>query len=144
MRYGPRTLRFVLAIAGLAASVAPSSTGAAQPASPTPRPVSLVVSSADGTGPFGTAILTPADNGVQVTVKFAIRQSIDANAAILRGTCVAPGAGSVAYRLNPVVHGLSQTLLRGVSLRTLTSGRYAIVLRYTPTLCGDLGTATRG
>jgi hypothetical protein len=129
----------VLAAAGLALLIAPTPPAAAAP----PRPVSLVVKSADGTGPFGTAILAPAHDGVEVTIKFAIRQAIDANAAILKGTCNAPGAGSVAYRLKPVIHGYSETLLRGVSLKTLTLGQYALVLRYTPTLCGDLSAAQR-
>jgi hypothetical protein len=130
----------VLAAAGLALLLAPAPPDAA---GPTPRPVSLVVKSADETGPFGTVILAPAHDGVQVTIKFAIRQAIDANAAILKGTCNAPGAGPLAYRLKPVIHGYSETLVRGVSLKTLTSGQYALVLHYTPTLCGDLRAAQR-
>ncbi len=101
--------------------------------------VAVVLTTAGGSGPIGTAILEQRPSGVLVTVKFAIRQPVRGKAAIYKGDCTSPGAGRPAYTLRPVEHGLSQTTLHGVSIRTLTSGGYALVMQYRPTsLCGDL------
>jgi hypothetical protein len=132
-----KPVRFALAVALAPVAtpiVAPAATGA-------PPALAVVLTTASGSGPIGTAILARKPSGVLVTVKFAIRQPVSGTAAIYKGDCTAPGAGPVAYKLNPVVQGNSETLLRGVSLKTLTSGRYAVVLHYQPTsLCGDLRT----
>jgi hypothetical protein len=124
----------------LLAALGPLATLSATAAAAKPVPtVAVVLTTAGGSGPIGTAILEQRPSGVLVTVKFAIRQPVSGKAAIYKGDCIAPGAGRPAYPLRPVEHGLSQTLLRGVSVRTLTSGRYAVVLHYQPTsLCGDL------
>jgi hypothetical protein len=107
-----------------------------------PHAVAVGLSTASESGPIGTAILAQKPSGALVTLKFAIRQPVSGTAAIYKGDCTSPGAGPVAYKLNPVVHGNSETMLRGVSLRRLTSGRYAVVLHFQPTsLCGDLRAA---
>jgi hypothetical protein len=103
-----------------------------------PNSVSVAVTTANGSGPIGAAILSQKASAVLVTVKFAPRMPIDAQAAIYKGGCTSPGAGAVAYKLHPVKQGLSETMLHGVSVRTLTSRGYSVVLDYTPRLCGDL------
>jgi hypothetical protein len=46
-----------------------------------------------------------------------------------------------SYKLNPVTHGQSQTVLKGVSVSDLTSGNYKIVVGGSPPLCGELAQA---
>jgi hypothetical protein len=45
------------------------------------------------------------------------------------------------YKLNPLTHGQSQTVLKGVSVSDLTSGNYKIVVGGSPPLCGELAQA---
>ncbi|HYZ16105.1 MAG TPA: hypothetical protein VE591_06870 [Candidatus Acidoferrum sp.] len=134
----PTLVRFALAGAVIAVAT-PAFVPAATSA---PKAVAVVLTTGSGSGPIGTAIFTQKPSGVVVTVKFAIRQPVNGTAAIYKGDCTSPGAGPLAYKLNRVVEGNSQTTLPRVSLRTLTSGRYVVVLHYLPTsLCGDLRAA---
>lgn len=116
-------------------AAAPPPTASAKPGTA----VAVVLKTAGGSGAIGTAILEQTRSGVLVTVKFAIRQPVSGKAAIYKGDCNSPGAGSRAYALHPVEHGLSQTTLPGASIRTLTSDDYVVVMQYQPqSLCGDL------
>lgn len=135
-------MRTVLRCALAAAVTTVAAPGVAAAATSAPKTVAVVLTTASGSGPIGTAILAQKPSGVVVTLKFAIRQPVSGTAAIYKGDCTSPGAGPVAYKLNPVIHGNSETMLRAVSLKTLTSGRYAVVLHFQPTsLCGDLRAA---
>ncbi|MGZ3496850.1 MAG: hypothetical protein ACXVAK_04745 [Vulcanimicrobiaceae bacterium] len=124
-------LAFWSALAAASVSIASGATHA-------PSSVSVAVTTPDGSGPIGAAILSQKASGVLVTVKFAPRMPINARAAIYKGNCTSPGSGAVAYTLKPVTGGLSETMLHGVSVATLTSRGYSVVLNYTPRLCGDL------
>jgi hypothetical protein len=135
-------MRKVVRFAVVAASVAAATLAGTQAATRAPSRVAVVLTTASGSGPIGTAILDQKPSGVLVTVKFAIRQPVNGTAEIDKGDCTSPGAGRVAYKLNPVVHGLSQTMLPGVSVSMLTSRDYSVVLHYEPTsLCGNLRAA---
>jgi hypothetical protein len=115
---------------------------AALQATAAPSAVSVVLATPDGSGAIGTAILAQKGADVRVTVKFAPRMALNAPVAIYRGNCISPGVGTPAYKLKPLAQGLSETTLHRVSLGTLTSHPYTVVVSRTPSLCGDLPKAT--
>lgn len=50
-------------------------------------------------------------------------------------------AAQSSYKLNPLTHGQSQTVLKGVAVSDLTSGNCKIVVGGSPPLCGELAQA---
>ena len=142
-----------------------------QPASPGAHAVQepavmVTLATTQKKGPTGQAILSQQGNDVMVTLKMEpTNQSSDA--AIVRGTCPEEPAatqpagmsnqannnstsgsstsGSTAAQntmsLSAVTNGLSQTTVPGMTVRQLTTGGYAIIVRQKPWLCGDLSKA---
>lgn len=67
--------------------------------------------------------------------------SAQSNTSTQSNTSSTSSTAQSSYKLNPVTHGQSQTVLKGVSVSDLTSGNYTIVVGGTPRLCGDLAQA---
>ena len=115
------------------------------------RDLVVPMQSQNNSGEDGATTFT--QHGARLTVKISVTPSADQGpqaAHLHPGQCgelggalsVLPGGGQ-AVALRPVVQGISETELSGVTIDQLTGGRYSINLHYSkdPTLyvsCGEL------
>lgn len=100
--------------------------------------VTLIPANKKGQG--GSAVLSQSGSDLTVTLEVPQGYTSGARAAIVAGTCSAQSGtmkGS-GYRLQAPTGGSSKTTLKNLTVEKLTSSAYAIVVRGTPMLCGDV------
>ena len=118
-----------------AASPAPAASGAMQAGGM----VTLVPAGKKGQG--GSAVLAQSGNDLTIALDVPQGYTPGAQAVIVAGTCSAQSGtmkGTAAYRLQAPANGSSKTTLKNLTVEKLTSSPYAIVVRGTPQLCGDV------
>ena len=123
------TLRF----AAFSLSLAVMSGAAVSAASDT---VSVKMTALNASGETGTAVLTQEDEGVQVVVELKDAPKGAQPTHIHAGTCANINKAP-EYALRDTVDGKSTSLVKGVKLSDLTSGKYAINVHKS---ADDLGT----
>jgi len=140
-----------------AIGVAQQTTKANTPASPaaaTEPAVTVTLATPQKQGPTGQAILSQHGNDVLVTLKMPPSNQV-ADASIVHGACsqqtstnnTQPSTSKAStstknsMALTAVTNGVSQTTVTGTTIQQLTTGGYSIIVRQTPSLCGDLNAA---
>ena len=98
--------------------------------------VTIPMKALNGSGESGTATLTQQDEGVQVVVELKNASKADQPTHIHAGTCDNINKAP-EYALRNTVDGKSTSLVKGVKLADLTSGKYAINVHKS---ADDLGT----
>ena len=108
--------------------------------------VTVTMSAQNGSGEDGSATLTQTADGVVVLITLKNAPAADQPAHIHPGTCANLNPAP-KYPLTNVANGTSRTIVKGVTLRQLTSGMFAInVHKSTSDLgtyvsCGDIKTS---
>ena len=98
--------------------------------------VTIPMKSLNDSGETGTAVLTQQDEGVQVVVTLKNAPKMDQPTHIHAGTCSNINK-SPEYGLRNTVDGKSTSIVKGIKLSDLTSGKYAINVHKS---ADDLGT----
>ena len=122
-------LRF--AVLALAVAVSAGTVGSAAT-----ETVTIPMKALNNSGETGTAVLTQQDEGVQVVVTLKNTPSNEQPTHIHAGTCSNINKAP-EYGLRNTVDGKSSTIVRGIKLSDLTSGKYAINVHKS---ADDLGT----
>lgn len=99
-------------------------------------PITVTMNAQNGSGETGTATLTQTADGVQVVVSLTNAPATAQPAHIHPGTCATLNPAP-QYPLTSVVSGKSTTVVKGVTLQSLTSGTFAINVHKSTS---DLGT----